>query len=343
MSELSTNIVYNLIGKKLSGQASASELKQLDDWINSGEESKEKYEEIKSIWAKVNFSHDNTELVSQAEVNERIWNEVFEQEKEKRDRRFDSSVFLKLAAVLIIFVVALFVATELIEPPEQIPVITTITKETKSGQKSTITLQDGTIVYLNSGSKISFLSNFNDSLRIIELDGQAFFDVFKDKSKPFIVRCRNLEVEALGTTFDVNAYQNAPIQISLVTGCVRLSLQNRADQDDVFLKPGKYSIVDPAAYSFIEYGDFDAFEVLAWKEGRLIFRNESISEIIPKLELWYGVTIQIESGINSRKPFTGIFEKENLHNILMNMGGVLDFDFNIEGNLVTINKRDVPM
>jgi ferric-dicitrate binding protein FerR (iron transport regulator) len=191
-------------------------------------------------------------------------------------------------------------------------------------------------VWLNSGSKISYQTNFNDSLRIIDLDGQAYFEVFKDKAKPFIVRCRDLEVKALGTSFDVNGYAESQIQISLLTGSVELSIPNFLEAgDNVILQPGEYSIIDQNN-KFIEKGIFDPYEVLAWKEGRLIFDNATIHQIIPKLELWYGVNIVNELSMNLHKPYTSTFEGENLDNILLNMGGVLQFDYEIKGNDVTL-------
>ena len=174
--------------------------------------------------------------------------------------------------------------------PEKKLEVSTIIKQTIPGQKSTITLRDGSIVYLNSGSVIRYKSDFNDSLRIIELDGQAYFEVFRDETRPFVVKCRNLTVQALGTSFDVYGYKDTPIQVSLVSGSVRLSLPNiKVDKEHV-LNPGEYSIINNED-EIIEKGKFDPDEVLAWKEGRLIFKDATIDEIIPKLELWYGVNI----------------------------------------------------
>jgi ferric-dicitrate binding protein FerR (iron transport regulator) len=171
---------------------------------------------------------------------------------------------------------------------------------------------------------------------LIELEGQAFFDVFKDPTKPFLVKCRDLEVEAMGTSFDVNGYDDSPIQVSLLTGKVKLSLPMISENnEEIFLLPGEYSVLGDSN-EFIEKGKFDSYEVLAWKEGRLIFDNVTMGEIIPKLELWYGVVISNQMSANLRKPFNGTFEKENLDNILLNMAGPLQFDYEIKGNKIFI-------
>lgn len=336
MSKSSLNSLYNIVARKISGQASYSENQKFNKWINSSPNAKDTYSDLQRIWAKRYFSEEDLELVSQEEANEKIWQSTFGKEENPAYRRFNISLFIKVAAVVIIFLTTVFAVFFTIEKEPIVPQITEINKHTLPGQKSTITLRDGTVVWLNSGSKISYLSNYNDSLRIIELVGQAFFEVFEDKTKPFIVKCRNLKVETLGTSFDVNGYDNSYIHVNLLSGSVRLSMSDVAEHKNLILNPGEYSVVD-SNNNFIDKGIFDPKEVLAWKEGRLIFKDASIEEIIPKLELWYGVKIVNFLSINTEKPFTGTFEKENLDNILHNIGRVMDFKYEINGNIVKIN------
>lgn len=336
MSKSSLNSLYNIVARKNSGQASYSENQKFNKWINSSPNAKDTYSDLQRIWAKRYFSEEDLELVSQEEASEKIWQSTFGKNENPAHKRFNISLFIKVAAVVIIFLTTVFAVFFTIEKEPIVPQITEINKHTLPGQKSTITLRDGTVVWLNSGSKITYLSNYNDSLRIIELVGQAFFEVFEDKTKPFIVRCRNLKVETLGTSFDVDGYDDLHIHVNLLSGSVRLSMSDVAENKNLILNPGEYSIVD-SNNNFIDKGIFDPKEVLAWKEGRLIFKDASIEEIIPKLELWYGVKIVNFLSINTEKPFTGTFEKENLDNILHNIGRVMDFEYEINGNIVNIN------
>jgi ferric-dicitrate binding protein FerR (iron transport regulator) len=336
MSKSSDNNLFDILAKHLAGETSEQEKSMLDEMIQSSESAKKAVNNAHSVWSSDCFSNEPTELVSQNENNEKIWRAAFGGDA-KKNRMRDRSIFLRVAATLVIIFSIAFVILYMVDKngPEN-PVVTIIQKQTLPGQKSSITLRDGSIVWLNSGSKISYQTNFNDSLRIIDLDGQAYFEVFKDKAKPFIVRCRDLEVKALGTSFDVNGYAESQIQISLLTGSVELSIPNFLEaRDNVILQPGEYSIIDQNN-KFIEKGIFDPYEVLAWKEGRLIFDNATIHQIIPKLELWYGVNIVNELSMNLHKPYTSTFEGENLDNILLNMGGVLQFDYEIKGNDVTL-------
>ncbi len=328
--------IYEIIAKKLAGEANDKELKILEYWLDSAPEAREQYEEFLEIWDYRFFVEKDMKIVSQDETKEKIWEKVFERDKKKENHHLNLTWIAKIAASIIIFVSVVFgfyKATTTIERKK--PKIKIFTKQTLPGQKSTITLSDGSTVWLNSNSKISYRSDFNDSVRIINLTGQAYFEVFKDETRPFIVRCNDLEIEALGTSFDVNEFKNNSIQVSLVTGKVKLTANSQYGEEDIILYPGEYSIMDHNDH-FVEKGKFDPYEILAWKEGRLIFNNESLDEIIPKLELWYGVKIKKRLSKKTTKRFIGTFERENLDNILFNMGSVMGFEHTIKQNEVII-------
>jgi len=336
MPKPSNNIFYNLFARKISGQTSDVENKKFDELIASSDEAKRSFEDLNEIWSESFFSDNETELVSQNEARDEVWVKTFGSGKENRVRKFDLIYFAKIAAVISLFIAASVSFYYILDTqPTEVSEVTIIHKQTFSGQKSTITLPDGTEVWMNSESILTYTSDFNDSIRIITLEGQAYFDVFKDATKPFIVKCRDIEVEALGTSFDVNGYAGAPIQVSLLTGSVKLSVPSTNLNSNLVLYPGEYSIVDKKEIQ--EKGNFDPYEVLAWKEGRLIFQEQTLEEIIPKLEMWYGVKIENRSSLPSTKHFNGTFEKENLDNILHNIGLSMGFTHKIDGHTILIN------
>ncbi len=343
MPKSSLNSLYRIVARKISGQASKSENLKFEKWIASSHKAKDIYGDLERIWSNRYFGEEDQELVSQEEVSDKIWQSAFGKTEPTKKWKMSRSFLLKLAAAIIFFLTTLFAVYYMIDTnPEEISHISVIHKKTLPGQKSIITLRDGTVVSLNSGSKISYMSDFNDSLRIIELKGQAFFEVFKDPTKPFIVKCRNLEVKALGTSFDVNGYKDKSITVSLMTGSVLLSVPLKSERAEMILNPGEYTIVNKDD-KFVRHGIFDPYELLAWKDGRLIFKNQTLKEIVPKLELWYGVDIQLESSFNSNKTFSSTFVKENLQNILLNMGTILEFNYIIDGNNITITQNVMPM
>ena len=186
------------------------------------------------------------------------------------------------------------------------------TKETSWGQKASITLPDGSVVRLNSGSKITFPEKFSDTLRAVTLEGEAFFDVVKDKNKPFIITSNNLTTTVLGTTFNVEAYQDETnIKVTLATGKVAIDAEGKnalliPSEQMVFNKKNKH----------ISTQKVDVHKYLEWKDGVLRFENENLGDAVKKLEKWYNVTIVFENKNLSNCTFTGIFKNERLQTIL---------------------------
>jgi len=334
------DIYYKILAKKLSSQASPLELDKLRQMPANTFLDENSISELEKVWKQSFFEQGNSEIVGQREISNKIWAKSFSQKQSRKRHKFSISFISRIAASFIILVAIGLVVNKMLEKKEVIaPVTTLITKETFPGQKSTITLSDGTVVWLNSGSKISFTNYFNDSIREIHMDGQAYFEVFKDPNKPFRVYCRDIVVEALGTSFDVNGYSEMSLQVSLVTGSAKVS--HNEDGQEMVLKPGEYSRFNHQN-EFIGKGKFDQDYLLAWKDGKIIFKNATIDVIIARLELWYGVKIENLSSVPKDKPFTGVFEKENLENILTNIGDVMDFEYIISGNNVKLN-NSVPM
>jgi ferric-dicitrate binding protein FerR (iron transport regulator) len=334
------NLLFTLLAKKLSSQVTYEELEQLKITQENDQSACAAEEDLKKVWQKNYFESGNRKILGQQEMSEIIWNRAFPQGFKKKTKRFSLSFISRIAATFTLLFAIGMAISKMIEKKELVePQVTMINKETLPGQKSTITLSDGTVVWLNSGSRLSFASNFNDSIREIHMDGQAYFEVFKDAKKPFRVYCRDIVVEALGTSFDINGYSDMPMQVSLITGSVRVSDSEK--RQEMVLKPGEYSRYNERN-EFLRKGEFDPELLLAWKEGKIIFNNATIEVIIARLELWYGVKIENHSTIPMDKPFTGVFEKENLENILTNLGDVMDFDFIIKENQVIL-KNSTPM
>ncbi len=331
----SDKIPYEELARELSGEATAEEQKRIRQWVESSEEAREEYESFTDIWKERYFVQEDKPIINQDEVADKIWDETFEQRKKTAPKwTIPLQVIAKVAAVLVlVFSLGYYGYVHVASDSAALRVVT-IEKKTLPGQKSMITLPDGSVVWLNAGSKITYTSDFGVHHRNLRLSGQAFFDVFKDKSKPFVVRCKDLEVEALGTSFDINAYQQKQVKVSLLTGKVRVSPGKKKEEQHVLL-PGEYSIVDENNH-VVEKGKFDSGLATAWKEGKLIFRDMTLDEMIPILELWYGVQIENKTRMKTQKHFNGTFERESLSNILENMGLSMGFESEKNGNKVIL-------
>lgn len=217
------------------------------------------------------------------------------------------------------------------------PVQELVVKSMPAGQKSTIILSDGSKIVLNSGSKITYPKAFTDSSRVITLEGEAFFDVVKDKTRPFSVLANGTVTTALGTSFNINA--RGPVcRIALATGKVLINNENdtrKGKKEPYILTPGEALEINTSAKTARKF-TFDQNEELLWKDGVLYFKNTTLEDIAKRLELWYDVEFEFKNKTGLQKKYTGRFENASLEHVLDNMSYAMNFEYFIQGKKVTI-------
>lgn len=164
--------------------------------------------------------------------------------------------------------------------------------QTAKASQYTITLSDGTRVYLNALSRLSYPEQFGQGDRIVELSGEAYFEVTKTLQKSrFIVKTKSQTVEVLGTKFNINAYGDQPfIRTTLAEGSVRVTPVNKAIAA-ILLKPDQQSVL---AQTALELNEVDAAQFIAWKNGYFIFDGNNTDEIMREIAKWYGIEIQYQ-------------------------------------------------
>ncbi len=240
-------------------------------------------------------------------------------------------IFLRVAAILVMLLTTTYFVNNYVssfEKKSKQKLVSDIIKENPNGRKSKIQLPDGTIVWLNAGSTITYPAKFTNKERVVSLDGQAFFDVVKDSLRPFRVNSSGLITTALGTAFDVNAYsvQNNEIKVSLVSG--KVSIENKSLKTKNITFPGEqlvYSIKNQKS----KITSFDLKEVVAWKDQILYFKNASLSEVVTRLERWYGVEIRLKNKPVKKWNLTGEFKKQKLERVLERLSFTENFEYQI--------------
>ncbi|MBC7653361.1 MAG: FecR domain-containing protein [Oligoflexus sp.] len=229
---------------------------------------------------------------------------------------------------------------------------------TQNGSKSKVQMPDGTQVWLNSGSKITYNNQYGIDTRTVTLIGEAFFDVKHDAKHPFIIHTKNLNLKVLGTAFNVRAYANDPLsEATLVRGSLQVSFPNRPDEKMVLKPKEKVSYNDVDATTLnrnivktefkpmitltkVEYSPNEkVIEEIAWKEDKLIFRSKEFNELALDLERWYNVKIEIENNSIKGKKFTGIFKNESVFEALNALKQTYSFNyvFDKTTNKIVIN------
>jgi len=217
---------------------------------------------------------------------------------------------LKVAAILIVGLIGSIIWVDQpkkVVEPTYVPILETVS--TPFGARTSFKLPDGSDVWLNSGSSITFPRQYG-AVRKVDLTGEAYFKVAKD-GKRFIVKTGKGQVEVMGTSFDVKAYPEENFETTLVEGVVKV-----CDKSHLLatLKPGQRSVLNTAdAFSL---KDVNTELITSWKDGKLIFVKEPFANVVRELERWYNVKIEIQGNRLKNLGYTGTIEMETFGEIL---------------------------
>ncbi|MGK7394154.1 MAG: FecR family protein [Candidatus Cyclobacteriaceae bacterium M3_2C_046] len=187
-------------------------------------------------------------------------------------------------------------------------------KETVSGQKAIVTLPDGSSVKLNSNSSLKYPDNFDANLRPVFLEGEGFFEISKDPKRPFEVFVGDIKLMVLGTSFNVKSSKDSSVVIAVNSGKVKVATQSKPEAFHV-LVPEDVLLFDHQNSKF-KKSSGSLHEITGWKDGLLIFNNNSLDEVADKLEQWYGVTIENRTNPDTGCVVTGKHRNESLINVL---------------------------
>lgn len=213
------------------------------------------------------------------------------------------------------------------------------------GQTASLRFGDGSVIRMNGGSTLRYPETFVHDKREVWLEGEAFFTIAHDESRPFIVHAANTTTRVLGTSFNIKAYKGeGELQIAVVDGRVEVSRTGTGDSeneiDESFLLEknqwltyrGQTGSVDQV----LERGDGDIWDMVAWKDRVLVFRNKSFERVAGMLERWYGVNITIEDPSLKSYILEGEHHNASLEEVLKSIQFVMDFEYVITGNEVLI-------
>jgi len=202
---------------------------------------------------------------------------------------------------------------------------------------SIIWLSDGSKVTLNANSTLTYPKKFSAQKRDIKLSGEAFFEVAKDKSRPFTVDAKGSKTTVLGTKFNVSAYQNTEkIKVALFEGSVEFSAA--AQKQKLLLKPGEMAVFS-ASSNQIEKTNFDKNDILEWTNGVIAFHNASFKDIQSKFLNVYGITL-LSKADNTHWNYTGRFEKTDYLTVIKSICFSKNLTFNqLDQTITLISKK----
>ncbi|WP_186755557.1 FecR family protein [Echinicola salinicaeni] len=198
------------------------------------------------------------------------------------------------------------------------------------GERKHLTLPDGSEVWLNSGTKIIYPHDFEE--RKVKLIGEAFFDVERDESRPFIVESEAIKTKVLGTSFNVRAYdEDNGVQVTVKTGKVGVGKSNN---EFASITPNQQISYDDQNQGF-SFQEVDASSLSSWKDGNLVFENVTFAEAVTTLKMQYGKDFKFENPALSKCRFTSKFDiNEDLPHVLEVLTTLNGIDYRTEGNTI---------
>lgn len=204
---------------------------------------------------------------------------------------------------------------------------------TPRGGQFQLVLSDGTQVWLNAASSLTFPASFTGNLREVKISGEAYFEVAHNPDKPFLVKTGKLTVEVLGTDFNVSAYPDEQnISTTLIQGSVRV----KDGAGITIIKPGEQAVVENSSEKISVVKNVNIQSVIAWKEGKFNFQEEDINSIMRKLERWYDINVYIQKDVTNEK-FIGVISRNvQLSQILRMLEKTGVVRFSVEGRKVIV-------
>ena len=215
---------------------------------------------------------------------------------------------------------------------------------TNNGVKGNVVLPDGSTVWLNSATLLTYPVSFKGDTREVELVGEAYFQVVNDSLHPMIVSTgKNFYVEVLGTTFNLKAYANDNTsQATLYSGEIKVHTENEVTKEykELLLKPMETILIDEKSSTTLISDIVSNKEINAeWKEGILIFKDTPLSEVIKRVHRWHGVQFTVKDSSILNYKITASFNSESAVQIMDMIRYIAPVNFNADGSRITLSRR----
>jgi transmembrane sensor len=359
--------IWLLLGLQLSNEATAEELTELETLLQQPDVSA-KATLIRNVWQSKNENQDNAAAAFNKHL-QRLSNQLtppalqFENaatEEINTEAKIIPVASRKnkwywiAASAAAVIAIGLFLFLPQTKVIKALPLAEN-TVSTKAGSKSKIQLPDGTEVWLNGDSKIEYNENFNGKFREVKLTGEAFFDVVKNKEKPFIIHTSEMDVKVLGTAFNVRSYPGeATTETALIRGSVEIFLHKNPykkyllkPNDKLVLLNNLTAVTDSTNTNDIEKqmvrmkkvrldkAGVDVVETM-WVKNKLAFDNEQLEKILAETERWYNVKIELKSEKAKLFRFSGVFENKPLTDVMEALCLAARLHYQVKDAAVTI-------
>ncbi len=315
----------------IQNRANLDEVKRLSEWIKNNNEISAWLEQ--QILASSSTMDSEVQMRMLKNIEQKIYSNAAENVSlnKQRNVRFRFNQWMRVVAMFILPLLSAagvyFFMSKHKSSTE--PLIIAVER----GQKANITLPDGSKVWLNSQSKLTYSADFNIEKRELDLDGEAYFEVAHNKNKPFIVRSNDMAVEALGTAFGVKAYnEDNLISSILMTGKVRV----KTPDGESILSPNERILYDKTTHKATQSKVTNATDFTGWIHNELRFENESLAEIAKTIQRVYNIEVVFASDKLKHQRYTGNINNNSLESVLNIITLTSPVSFQIKNQKVTL-------
>ena len=367
---MNTNRLITLITRQLAGEASVTELAELEQILADDEAALAAATTLKNYWdTHPPVDQDFLEATYHLHTQKMNATGIAFNKEENRENAVSKNPYLTRTAVnqvlvALIGISIVFYMFFIYQPQRKISRSITSTEldvaevVTQAGSRTNVLLPDGTRIWLNSGSKITYKKKFSEGNREVSLEGEAYFDVFKNAKLPFIIHTATMDIKVTGTIFNVKAYKGeATTETSLISGSVEVLLASDTaikyflkEKQKLILKSFAPTIGNVAEDSKEKTATKESITIIptriiagtdinletSWTRNILSFADERFDMVALMIERWYNVKIEFKNQNWQGKFLSGTFENETLQGALTALKYSTGFNFKIDGNKVTI-------
>ena len=326
----------NLITRFLEKRISEEETVELTNWINESYENREIFDQYNEIWQLSTTVLNESYFNSDAGWNS-LHGKISENNKDRNNKLrlipVNRIVVWKIASAAAVLVAALFIGL-FFQKNHNSTKNQIVTIQSPRGEKSKIVLADGTIVWLNSESQLTFSNDFDGDQRVVTLSGEGFFEVMKDPKRPFIVRSGKTDVKVFGTRFNICAYPDEQLtEATLVEGSIGVSISGIANP--VAVEPGQRMVFDQQSGE-VSVNQVNTDLYTSWKENKLKFDDALFGDVVKKLERWYDIRIILDKDLKYSERYTMTIKTESLREVLKRSQITTPMSYKIEEEKVYI-------
>jgi ferric-dicitrate binding protein FerR (iron transport regulator) len=334
-----------LVARKLAGEATAQELQELEALLQAQEHLRERYVILQEYFAESGYQAANNAEQALQRTLAKIQlppTVIVAPQRTFRQRSIAIGAGMAAAVVLLLAISYLLRRPKPVGQLAQAVADTAhwLNRQNGKATKAIIELTDGSKIWLNADSRLTYPEVFSGASREVHLEGEAFFEVANNAARPFIIHLHKGTIKVLGTSFNIRAYENEPVQTSVTTGKVAFipKYEGSHQQPDTILITPDVKVTYTQSTGHVVKENTAAADDKAWTEGRLVFRNATLEAIGMELERTFGKKVMFAADAPRHYRLTGSFQRNSLQEIMYYLARSRTFHYEITDSTLLINE-----